>query len=378
MLEPAMTLSLKEVRTRRELRQFITFPEKLYKDCPNGVPAMHGDEFDALGDKNPALDFCERALYLALRDGRVVGRVAAIINHTANARWQEEVVRFGWIDFIEDVEVARLLIDAVVRWGKERGCVKIKGPLGFTDMDKEGLLVEGFEYLSPFTVIYNYPYYGRILEELGFVKDADWTQKIVDIPEGEVPQLQFASLVEERFGLRAVTGMSMKEMGKKYGMEAFHLINNAFAELYEYSPLTDKQIETYLNVYIPILNKDFVAVIVDADDQVAGFAFCVPTLSRAFQKAKGRLFPLGFIHILRALRKTDTIEALMIGVLPQYQGKGASVLIFKYLLDSCHKYGVKRMLANPQLETNDKVQTISNGMMETHEFLRRRSYVKAI
>ena len=370
-----MPLSIKEVQTRRELRRFITFPEKLYKDCPNWVPALHSDEFDTLGDKNPALEFCERALYLAYRDDEIVGRVAAIINHNANRRWKEEVVRFGWIDFIDDAEVVRALIDAVIAWGKERGCVKIKGPLGFTDMDKEGLLVEGFEYLSPFTVIYNYPYYGERLEELGFVKDADWTQKIVDIPAGDVPQLQFASLVEERFGLRAVTDMSMKEMGRKYGIDLFHLINTSFAELYEYSPLSDKQIESYLKVYIPILNKDFVAVIVDADDHVAGFAFCVPTLSKAFRKAKGRLLPFGFIHILRALRKTDTIDALMIGVLPEYQGKGASVLIFKYLLDSCHKYGVTRMMANPQLENNHKVQNVFNNIFVTHEFQRRRSYV---
>ncbi len=373
-----MTLSIKEVLTRRELRQFITFPETLYKDCPNWVPALHSDEFDTLGDKNPAMDFCEKALYLAYRDGKIVGRVAAIINHNANRRWNEEVVRFGWIDFIDDAEVVRALIDAVIAWGTKRGCVKVKGPLGFSDMDKEGLLVEGFEYLSPFTVIYNYPYYGQRLEELGFVKDADWTQKIVDIPAGDVPQLQFASLVEERFGLRAVTDMSMKEMGRKYGVDLFHLINTSFAELYEYSPLSDKQIESYLKVYIPILNKDFVAVIVDADDHVAGFAFCVPTLSRAFQKARGRLFPFGFIHILKALRKTDTIDALMIGVLPEYQGKGASVLIFKYLLDSCHKYGVTRMMANPQLENNHKVQNVFNDIFVTHEFQRRRSYVKEL
>ena len=170
----------------------------------------------------------------------------------------------------------------------------------------------------------------------------------------------------------------MKAMSRKYGVDLFHLINTSFAELYEYSPLTDRQIESYLKVYIPILNKDFVAVIVDNEDQVAGFAFCVPSLSRAFRKAKGRLFPFGFIHILKALRKTDSIDALMIGVLPQYQGKGASLLIFKYLLDSCHKYGVTRMYANPQLETNHKVQSIFDGMMKTHEFQRRRSYVKSL
>jgi GNAT superfamily N-acetyltransferase len=373
-----MTLSIQEVKTRRDLDRFITFPERLYQHSPYWVPSLHSDERDTLGDKNPALEFCEKVLYLVYRDQEIVGRVAGIINHNANNRWKEEVVRFGWIDFIDDLEVVRLLIDAVADWGKARGCKKIKGPLGFSDMDKEGLLVEGFDHLSPFTVIYNYPYYPDRLEQLGFVKDADWTQKIVDIPVGEVPQLQFAPLVEERFGLHPVTGMSMKEMNRKYGVDLFHLINTSFAELYEYSPLSDKQIESYLKVYIPILNKDFVSVIVDADDQVAGFAFCVPSLSQAFRKAKGKLFPLGFIHILRALRSNDSIDALMIGVLPQYQGKGASLLIFKYLLDSCHKYGITRMYANPQLETNHKVQSIFDDLMETHEFQRRRSYVKTL
>ena len=373
-----MTLTIQEVHTRRELGRFIAFPEELYKNSPYWVHSLHSDEFDTLGDKNPALEFCERVLYLAYREERIVGRIAGIINHKANQRWNEKVVRFGWIDFIDDADVVWLLIDTVAAWGKAHGCEKIKGPLGFSDLDKEGLLVEGFDHLSPFTVIYNYPYYGDRLEQLGFVKDADWTQKIVDIPVGEVPQMQFAPLVEQRFGLHSVTGMSMKAMGKKYGVDLFHLINTSFAELYEYTPLSDKQIETYLKVYIPILNKDFVSVIVDADDQVAGFAFCVPSLSEAFRKAKGKLFPFGFIHILRALRKNDSIDALMIGVLPQYQGKGASLLIFKELLDSCHKYGVTRMYANPQLETNVKVQSVFDDIFETHEFQRRRCYVKAL
>ncbi|MBO4264214.1 MAG: N-acetyltransferase [Bacteroidales bacterium] len=287
------------------------------------------------------------------------------------------MVRFGWIDFIDDAGVVRALVDAVVAWGKARGCTRIKGPLGFSDMDKEGLLVEGFDQLAPFTVIYNYPYYGPRLEELGFVKDADWTQKIVDIPD-VVPQVQYAALVEKRFGLRAVSGMSMKAMGRRYGKELFHLINTAFAELYEYTPMSDRQIDGYLKSYLSILNPDFVSIIVDADDHVAGFAITVPSLSRAFRKARGRLFPFGFIPILRALRKTDTIEALLIGVLPQYQGKGASIMIFKDLLESCHRYGVTRMLANPQLETNKKVQSVFSDIFETHEFMRRRSYAREI
>ena len=371
-------IEIRKVSGRRELRRFIIFPEKLYQNCPYWIHSLHWDELATLGDSNPALEFCDRACYLALRDGEVVGRVAAIVNKKANKLWKENVVRFGWIDFIDDAKVVRALIDTVADFGRSHGCNKIKGPLGFSDMDKEGLLVEGFDHLAPFTVIYNYPYYGSRLEEIGFAKDADWTQKIVDIPAAEIPRLKNAKYVEENYGLHAVTGMSIRELGRKYGVELFHLVNEAFSQLYEFTPLTDRQIDSYLKVYLPILNKDFVSVIVDSDDKVAGFALCVPSLSRAFRKSKGRLFPAGLYHIFKALKKNDTIEALMIGVLPQYQGKGAGILIFKQLLDSCHKYGITRMLANPQLEDNHKVQTIFDGLLDCHEFMRRRSYVREL
>lgn len=371
-----MRTIIREVCNRKDLRTFITFPEKLYQNCANWVPSLIGDEFDTLGDKNPALEFCERAYFLAERDGETVGRVAAIINHNANRDWKENVVRFGWIDFIEDLEVVQALTDKVAEWGRARGCAKIKGPLGFSDFDKEGLLVEGFEHLSPFTVIYNYPYYGALLEAAGFRKDVDWTQKLVEIPDTIPPQFQYTDLIEKRFGLHQVTGRSMKELGKRYGMEIFHLVNKAFAELYEFTPFSDKQIEGYVKAYLPILNKDFISIVVDADDNVAGFAFCVPSLAKAIRKAHGRLFPFGFIHLLKALKKNDSLDALMIGVLPEYQGKGASLLIFKQIHESCLKYGIKQMLANPQLETNYKVQSVFDDIYVTHEFQRRRSYVK--
>lgn len=371
-----MRTIIREVCNRKDLRTFITFPEKLYQNCANWVPSLIGDEFDTLGDKNPALEFCERAYFLAERDGETVGRIAAIINHNANRDWKENVVRFGWIDFIEDLEVVQALTDKVAEWGRARGCVKIKGPLGFSDFDKEGLLVEGFEHLSPFTVIYNYPYYGELLEAAGFRKDVDWTQKLVEVPDTIPPQFQYTDLIEKRFGLHQVTGRSMKELGKRYGMEIFHLVNKAFAELYEFTPFSDKQIEGYVKAYLPILNKDFISIVVDADDNVAGFAFCVPSLSKAIRKAHGRLFPFGFIHLLKALKKNDSLDALMIGVLPEYQGKGASLLIFKQIHESCLKYGIKQMLANPQLETNYKVQSVFDDIYVTHEFQRRRSYVK--
>ena len=369
---------IREVRNRKDLRTFITFPEKLYKDCENWVPSLISDEFDTLGDKNPALEFCERRYFLASQGDKTVGRVAAIINHNANRDWKENVVRFGWIDFIEDLDVVRALTDKVAEWGRARGCVKIKGPLGFSDFDKEGLLVEGFEHLSPFTVIYNYPYYGELLEQAGFRKDVDWTQKIVDIPDAIPSSFQYTDLIEKRFGIHQVTGKSMKELGRRYGMEIFHLVNKAFAELYEFTPFSDRQIEAYVKAYLPILNKDFISIIVNAQDEVVGFAFCVPSLSKAIRKARGRILPFGFIPLLRALRKNDTLDALMIGVLPEYQGKGASLLIFKQLHESCLKYGIKHMLANPQLETNYKVQSVFDDIYTTHEFQRRRSYVKEL
>lgn len=368
---------LVEVRSRKQLRKFITFPEKLFKDCPNWVPPLIADEFDTLGGKNAAMDFCEHIMFLAYQGGEIVGRVAGIINYNANKEWNENTVRFGWIDFINDLDVVSLLIDAVARWGKSKGMTKIKGPLGFTDMDKEGLLVEGFEKLSPFTCIYNYPYYPELLEKLGFVKDADWTQQIVHIPDQVPAILNYADLVQEKFGLRVVRCKNVKELGRKYGRAIFHMINECFAPLYEFSKLTDKQIDRYLQTYVPIMDLDLVCVIVDQEDKIAGFCFCVPSLSKAVKQSRGRLFPFGIFRILKALKKNDTLEALMIGVHPDYQGNGAPALMFKFLQENCNKRGIKLLLANPMLETNYKVQNLW-GIYEHEQYMRRRSYIMNI
>ncbi len=372
-----MKLDLVEVTDRRLLRKFITFPEKLYRNCENWVPPLLGDEFDALcGDsaRNAAMEFCERILFLAYdADGNIVGRIAGIINHKANKEWNTNVVRFGWIDFINDEEVARCLIGAVKKWGLAKGMEVIKGPLGFTDMDKEGMLVEGFENLSPFTCIYNYPYYPEILEKIGFSKDADWTQLMVEIPPVLPDVLKYSTLVEERFGLHVVKFSSVRELGEKYGRAIFHIVNESFAPLYEFSPLTDTQIDRYLKTYVPIMDTDFVCVIADENDNIAGFCFCVPSLAKAVKKGRGRLFPFGLIHILRALKKNDTLEALMIGVGPEFQRKGATALIFRCLQENCNKRGVTRLIVNPMLEKNYNVQSIW-GMYQYRQFMRRRSY----
>ena len=371
-------LTLVPVRGKRMLRRFIHFPLDLYKKCDKWVPAFEGDEYASLGPKNPSLSFCERELYLALRGKEVVGRVAAIINHKANEKWNEKTVRFGWIDFVEDFEVARALIDAVVEWGRARGAQKIKGPLGFTDMDREGLLVEGFENESPFTVIYNYPYYGEYLERLGFTKDVDWTQRYVDFSNQLPPMMQYASLVEKRYGVRIYRAANMKQMARR-GREMFHVLNDAFAGLYEYSKLSEEQIDSYVRQYVPVLNKDMVAFVVNEEDKLVAFTVTMPHISAGVRKAKGRIFPLGWLHILPQLnpRRNHIAEGLLIGVLPEYQAKGAALLMFKYLHENFIKLGIKRMLLNPQLEENHKVQTLF-GDYNPQPYQRRRSYVKEL
>ena len=371
-------LTIVPVQGKRMLRQFIQFPLDLYKDCDKWVPAFEDDEYKSLGNENPSLAFCDRELYLALRDNKVVGRVAAIINHNANKKWGEEVVRFGWIDFIEDFEVAKALIDKVIEWGKVRGAQKVKGPLGFTDMDREGLLVEGFEKESPFTVIYNYPYYGEYLERMGFTKDTDWTQRVIEFSDTLPPMMQYADLVEKRYGVHLYRASTLKKMAR-HGREMFHVLNDAFAGLYEYSKLTEEQIDGYVNQYVPVLNKDMVAFVVNDKDELVGFTVTMPHISSGVRKAKGKILPFGWIHILPQLnpKRNHMAEGLLIGVLPEYQAKGAALLMFKYLHENYIKLGIKQLLLNPQLEDNHKVQTLF-GDYNPQPYQRRRSYVKEL
>ena len=371
-----MSIRIEKVESRKQMKQFVAFPLYLYKHCEIWVPALEGDEYDTFNpEKNGAYDFCEADCFLAYRGNEIVGRVAAIINHKADDA--KNIVRFGWLDFIEDKEVLKALIDTVADWGKQRGRTDMHGPWGFTDMDKEGLLVEGYEHLSPFTCLYNFPYYGEMLEQLGFTKDVDWTQRTLEVSKELPSMFQFTNLIEERFKVHIVQPKSMKQMSRQYGMEIFHMYNEAFAPLHGFAPLTDKQIKNYLATYVPILDKDFVAVVVNDNDKPVGFLFCVPSLSKAVKKANGRLFPFGFIHILRALKKNDTLEALIMGVLPEYQQCGIPVLLFKYLHENCIKRGIDTIIMNPQLEENYKVQSLF-GDYKTEPFMRRRAYKKTL
>ncbi len=371
-------LQVVPVRGKGMLKQFIRFPLELYKNCDKWVPAFEDDEFKTLGDRNPALSFCEKELFLAQKQGKVAGRIAAIINHKADEKWGEKVVRFGWIDFEEDFDVAKALVDAVVAWGLERGARKVKGPLGFTDMDREGLLVEGFENESPFTVIYNYPYYGEYLERMGFTKDADWTQRYIDLPDTLPPMYQYASLAEKKYGVHVIRPKNLRQLSIR-GREMFHVLNDAFAPLYEYSKLSEEQIDTYVKQYVPVMNKDLIALVVNEEDKLVGFTVTMPHISAGVRKAKGRIFPWGWMHILPQLnpRRNSTVEALLIGVLSEYQAKGAALLMFKYLHENYNRLGIKRLLLNPQLEENHKVQSLF-GIYDPQPYQRRRSYVKTL
>ena len=379
VMKPQTSITVVPVQGRRMLKSFIDFPLKLYKGSDKWVPAFEDDEYKSLGDKNPSLAFCERELYLAYKDGKIVGRVAAIINHNANKKWNENTVRFGWWDLVDDFEVAEALIGTVVDWGKARGATKIKGPLGFTDMDREGLLVDGFENESPFTVIYNHPYYPQFLERMGFTKDTDWTQKVVTIPDTLPAMFKYADIIESRFGIHIYTAKTLKQMARR-GREMFHVLNAAFAGLYEYSKLSEEQIDGYVKQYVPVLNKEMVAFVVNEQDELVGFTVTMPHISEAVRKAKGKILPFGWMHLLPALnpKRNDVAEALLIGILPEYQAKGAALLMFKYLLQNFQKLGIKRMLLNPQLEDNHKVQTLFGEEYNPQEYQRRRSFVKNI
>ncbi len=369
---------LKVVEGKRDLTKFIHFPEKLYKNDKWWVPALISDEYNTLqASKNPAFDYCEAKLWLALDEkGNVVGRVAGIINHEANKRWNEQTARFGWIDFIEDQEVLDTMLAEVQKWALEKGMDKLKGPLGFTDLDKEGLLVEGFEQLSPFTCIYNFPYYGPMLEKAGFSKDADWTQRIVSVPDEFPRMMKLADAIAERAGVHIVNIKNKKELRKEADYLFRKVYNETFAPLYEFAPVNDRQIDQYINSYITIMDKDLISIIHDKDERIVAFAITVPSLSKAVQKAKGRLFPFGIFPILKALHHNDTLEAMMIGIHPDYQSKGLQVLLFKQIHENVIKRGdIKTMIMNPQLEDNVKVQMIFDEY-NPQPYMRRRSYYK--
>ena len=376
-----MAVEIREIQTKRELKQFIQFNNDLYADCPYYCPPLLFDELNCFNaDKNPALEVCEFQLWMAYREGKPVGRIAGIINRRANERWGVKKVRFGWFDFIDDLEVSKALLDTVVAWGKARGMDELNGPVGFTDFDHEGLLLEGYEYLAPMASLYNYPYYVKHVDAYGLTKEADWIEVQVYPPLEWSERLdRIAKIVKERSHVHVVKVKNSRELVKRFGIEYMNIIDQAYQKLYNFQPMTEKQKNYYKDMYFPILNFDFVTLIVNEKEELVGVGLGMPDISEALRKCGGRLFPFGWYHILKALKakKMDAFNFLLIAIRPDYQDKGLNVLCLEDQIPLINQYGIKRLETTSMLETNTKI--ISFFTQFPHkQHKRRRAYVKKI
>ena len=379
------SVQIKRVETKKDLKAFIECHYDLYEGNQYDAPNLYSDELNTLSkDKNAAFDFCEAEYFLALKEGKVVGRVAAIINNKANEKWDKKDVRFGWIDFIDDIEVSKALLKAVEDYGREKGMTSVVGPLGFTDMDPEGMLTWGFDQLGTMATIYNYDYYPKHMEKLGgWEKDNDYVEYRLDVPETAPEKYtKIAEMVEKRYNLHArkLTKKEIFEGG--YGKKLFDLINVTYSHLYGFSELSERQINQYVKMYFPLADLDLITVVEDGnkDNQLVGLAITIPSLTRALQKChRGRLFPFGWWYLLRAIKfhKTEVVDLLLIGVLPEYRSKGANSLVFADLIPRYVKYGFKWGETHVEMETNESVQS-QWGPLDPTMHKKRRCYRKAI
>ena len=357
---------------------FLDLPFKILKNDKMFVPPLYMDERHTFNKTiNPALEWCEYKIFLAYKDGELSGRIVGIINNKANEVWQRKYIRFGWFDTIDDIDVAKALFDAVTEWGKSRNLEKIVGPMGFTDMDKEGMMVEGFDTLCPMASLYNPPYYPPLVEKLGFNKEVDWVQ--YEIPANQpVPEKinKINNLIKEKYNLRIVEGLSKDEMAKRYGRKIFKTLNKAFQGLYGYVPLTESLTDYYVKQYLGFLNKDLICLVVNQDDEVVAFGISMPTLSKALQKSKGKLFPFGWVHLLKALKNYEYIDLYLNGVDPDWQNKGVHSIYYAKMNENYIRLGSKMAIANPQLETNQAAHIWTK--YESKVAIRRRAYIKDI
>ncbi|MDL2305905.1 hypothetical protein LJC72_11290 [Bacteroides sp. OttesenSCG-928-D19] len=375
-----MSIEIKEVKTKKELRKFVRFNIELYKDNPYHVPGLIDEEMMTLSkDKNPAFENSEAIYFLAYKDGKVVGRIAGIIVHESNRIWKQRNARFGFVDFVNNKEVVDALFDVVIAWAKERGMNALHGPMGFSDMDHEGMLIEGFDQMGTMATIYNHPYYPEHLERMGFRKDQDWNEFKIYIPDN-IPEkhLRIGEIVKKKYGLRVLKFKKRKEIWP-YAHKIFDTLNAAFAPLYGFSPLTRKQIDYYVKMYIPMLRLNLVTIIIrEADDAVVGFGISLPHLSHAMKKAKGSLFPFGFIYLLKTLyAKPKVVDLYLTGILPEYHNKGVNALLFNDLIPEYIRMGTEYAESNPELATNNAVQA-QWDYFKTEHHKTRRAFIKEI
>lgn len=374
-----MSILLKEVKNNRDLKRFVKFPYKLYKNCPQWVPPVFLDEVNTLSPKkNPAFDYCECKLWLAYKNGKLLGRIAGIINKKYIEIWNKKAVRFGWFDFVDDEEVSESLINAVINWALENKLEYVHGPLGFTDLDYEGMLIEGFNEVGTMATIYNFDYYPKHIEKLGFIKEADWVEFEIKVPK-EIPEKaeRIAAIVKNKSDIKVLEAKNAKEM-LPYGKGVFHLINESYRDLFGFVPLTEKQIDKYIKQYFGFISPDYVKILTDSRGKVAGFVIGMPSLTKALQKSKGKLLPFGFIYLLRALKKNNRYVDLYLGAIrPELQGKGADALLMTEFTRSCIKNNIISAESNIELETNVQVQGHWK-YYNSRQHKRRRCYIKKI
>lgn len=363
-----------------QLSQYVQFPIDLYRDNACYVPPLVIDQIATLSPEgNPAFDFCEAQSFMAFDNGEPVGTITAIINRAANEKTGQKQMRFGFMDFLDSDEVVDSLFEAVAQWGRERGMKEMVGPVGFTDMDPEGMLIEGFDEMGTMATIYNYPYYVRHMERLGFVKDADWIEYRITIPDG-IPEKhqRIGEIVARKYGLKVLKYTSRKKIRREYGRAIFELVNEAYADLYGFVPLTDRQIEHYINVYIDVLRLEDVSLVVDSEGTLVALGISMPSLSQALRKSHGRLFPFGWYHLLKAIKgHTDVVDLLLVAVKPEYQSKGVNALIFNDLIPRYIANGYKFAESNVELEGNESVQK-QWEYFERRQHRRRRAWKKSL
>ncbi|MDO4949556.1 MAG: N-acetyltransferase [Bacteroidales bacterium] len=376
-----MAVTIQKVASKSDLRKFIRFNYELYKHNDYSVPDLYIDMvrvFDR--KKNPAFEFCEADYFLAYKDGRLVGRVAAILNHRANETWHTKTVRFGWIDFIDDLEVSAALIQTVTEWGLQRGMTTLVGPMGFTDMDAEGMLIEGFEELSTMATIYNYPYYLKHMERIGLEKEIDWVEYKLMMPD-VLPEKykRVSEIVMKRYNLKIKKLTRSEVRHTDYPQRIFDLINEAYAPLYGYSRMTQRQIDQYVKEWFPVIDLRMVTLVENTEGDIVGVGISMPSMSEALQKSKGRLFPFGWYYFAKALflKRPKMLDLLLVAVKPEYQNKGVNALLFYDLIPIFQKMGFEYGETNPELESNERVQAQWQHLdMRQHK--RRRAFRKTI
>ena len=368
-----MSVIIKEVQSRKELRDFVRFPIRLYKDCPHYVPNLYLDEMHALTEKNPMTRYSKTAKFLAYKDGELCGRVMAIINEIANRDWNHAEVRFGWMDFIADMEVSRSLIEAVVAFGKKHGMTQVSGPLGFTDFDNEGCVVEGFDDISSFMLKYNYPYYGKHFEALGMTKVNDWIEYRIYVPD-QVPERvsRGAAIVAERYNLhiRKITKRDVRK--EQYGQKIFDLINRAYCKLFDFTVLPQEVIDSYVDTYLGLLDLRYVTLVENEEGKLIAVGITMPSLAHAVHKCRGYLFPFGWWHVIKSmyLKHEEALELMLIAVDPEYANKGVHSMLFNEIIPNIQQGGFKYGESNAEMETNNKVQNLWN--LYQKDFKRRR------